>query len=127
MNEPLDQIEGLPTSLQDIAETLGMRVALKLIEHFGGTEISFPKKPADDNPILIALGKEDGLALCQFMSGSFIYIPHGRKRGTIKADVLALHSQGKRDAEIARTLHVSQRWVRQILNSPNNSNQLDLF
>ncbi|MCA1492721.1 helix-turn-helix domain-containing protein [Ensifer sp. NBAIM29] len=116
----------LPVSLQDVAETLGLPIALKVIEHFGGTEIKFPKSPASDHPVLQALGKEDGIALCSFLSGGFIYVPHMRGRKSIRAEVLALQESGKERREIARLLGVSQRHVRRMANKPA-TNQLDLF
>ncbi|WP_275789720.1 helix-turn-helix domain-containing protein [Pararhizobium gei] len=117
----------VPRSLQDIAETLGLPVVLKLVARFGGTEIKFPKHPDDQHAVIVALGKEDGRALCNFLSGGTIYVPHMRKRGSIRADVLALESAGKDRAEIARLLGVSQRWVRAMANKTSNTDQMKLF
>ena len=117
----------LPVSLVDVAETLGLPIALKLMEQFGGAEIKFPKRPADDHPVLAALGKEDGRALCDFLSGGFIYVPHGRRRKTIRRDVLTLQEQGKDRREIARMLGVSQRHVRRMANKVQDAAQIDLF
>ncbi|MDH0908016.1 helix-turn-helix domain-containing protein [Rhizobium pusense] len=122
----ISSVKNLPESLQDVAETVGIGVALKLIAHFGGTEIKFPKKPADDHPILVALGKEDGNAVCQLLAGDFIYIPHGRPRRSVRADVKELDRQGKKRAEIARMLGISQRWVREVVND-NPPEEPDLF
>ncbi|XHE13659.1 helix-turn-helix domain-containing protein [Agrobacterium deltaense] len=122
----ISSVKNLPESLQDVAETVGIGVALKLIAHFGGTEIKFPKKPADDHPVLVALGKEDGKAVCQLLAGDFIYIPHGRPRRSVRADVLELERQGKNRAAIARMLGISQRWVREVANE-NPPEGPDLF
>lgn len=127
MIDELEKVDALPTSLQDIAETLGVRVALKLIENFGGTEQKFPKKPGDDHPVLVALGKQDGVALCNYLSGGTLYIPHARKRANLQQQILALRAQGKNAPEIARALGISQRWVRRMLNSTDQTNQLTLF
>lgn len=122
------EVTHLPSSLQDVAETLGVPIVLKLIEHFGGAEIKFPKNPADDHPVCQALGKEDARRLCNFLSGSHIYVPHGRPRRSIRADVLALEAEGKQRREIARMLGVSQRHVRRASNGPvRDGNQPDLF
>lgn len=117
----------LPVSLVDVAETLGLSIALKLMEQFGGAEIKFPKHPADDHPVLLALGKEDGRALCDFLSGGYIYVPHGRARKSVRRDVLALQEQGKGRREIARMLGVSQRHVRRMANQDHDAGQFDLF
>lgn len=117
----------LPNSLQDIAETLGLNVALKVIEHFGGQEIKFPVRVRDDHEVCQALGKEDAAALCQFLGGSLIYVPHMRARRSIRLDVLALEDAGRERREIARILGVSQRHVRRMANIRPHRNQLDLF
>lgn len=55
--------EGLPASLIDLAETLGLGVALKLIQAFGGQEVKFPRHPGAEHPVIKALGETDGLSL----------------------------------------------------------------
>jgi len=62
----------LPASLVDVAETLGFRVALELMRHFGGQEFKFPRHPGADHPVVKALGETDGRALCQFLAGNAI-------------------------------------------------------
>lgn len=119
-------ISDLPKSLRDVAETLGIGVALKLIHTYGGAELKFPKRVSDDHPVIKALGKQDGTALCEFLSGSGIYVPHSRAARSIRADVLKLQEAGKERREIALLLGVSQRHVRRMANKPP-SNQPDLF
>lgn len=118
--------DAVPSSLIDVAETLGLPIAFKLIEHYGGTEIKFPKHPAADHHVLQALGKDDGLALCNFLSGGLIYIPHMRVRRSARADVLSLQEQGRSRREIALLLGISQRHVRRMANREPSA-QLDLF
>ena len=43
------RIEDLPASLVDVAETLGLRVAVAMIEHFGGLEVRIPVVPGCNN------------------------------------------------------------------------------
>lgn len=117
----------IPASLQDVTDTLGVSVTLKLIAHFGGTEVRFPKFPNDDHPVIKALGKEDGTALCKFLSGDPIYVPHMQARKSARRDVMALREKGCRGPEIARTLGISQRHVRRVANRPAPVNQFDLF
>lgn len=118
----------LPSSLLDIAETLGLRVALKLMQAFGGQEVRFPKRPAPDHAIIKALGEEDGRALCMFLSGEMIYIPHGRARRSAREDVRALEAKGHSRAEIAKALGISQRHVRRAANgAARDHRQGDLF
>ena len=51
MNQNLPaHLEDLPASLVDVAETLGLAVAVDLIRHFGGQEVKFPARPHGDHP-----------------------------------------------------------------------------
>ena len=86
------RLEDIPASLMDVAETFGIRAAFRLIEHFGGLEVKFPTRPKPDHPIIKALGEEDGHALCQFLGGQSIYVPHNRPASR-RAEVLALEAR----------------------------------
>jgi Mor family transcriptional regulator len=120
------RIDDLPASLVDVAETLGLRVAVALIEHFGGLEIKLPAHPRPDHPIIKALGDEDGNALCAFLGGGSMYVPHGRT-SSARADILRLEAEGKDRAEIARILGISQRHVRRMANRRDDPRQASLF
>lgn len=110
-----------------MADTLGVAIVLKLISAYGGTEISFPKHPDENHPILLALGKQDGKALCDYLAGQLIYVPHMRPRKSARPDVLALQNEGKERREIARMLGISQRHVRRVANRTENPDQIKLF
>lgn len=110
------RIDALPMSLIDIAEAVGVKVAVMLIQHFGGTELRFPVNPAVDHPIIKALGETDGYALCHFMSGGKIYVPHG-KVGARRRAVFDLSGRGHNRGEIARMLGLSSRHVRRLGNA----------
>lgn len=107
--------DDLPMSLVDVAETLGLAVALKLIAAFGGQELKFPRRPRPEHPIIKALGETDGHAVCEFLSGSMIYVPHGRT-GANRRAVIGLQDKGHSRGEIARLLGISQRHVRRLAN-----------
>lgn len=124
---PSPAVPKIPASLQDVTDTLGVSVTLKLIAHFGGTEIRFPKFPNDDHPVIKALGKEDGTALCSFLSGDPIYVPHMRARKSARSDVMALKEKGHNGKAIARALGISQRHVRRVANRPAPVNQFELL
>ncbi|AEI71111.1 hypothetical protein [EBPR siphovirus 4] len=116
---------GLPESLLDLAETLGVRVALKLMQEFGGQDLRIPKNPRPDHPIIKALGEEDGRAVCHFMTDQSIYVPHARAT-TRRLSVQQLAETGRTRAEIARLLGVSTRHVRRLSKAPD-PRQNDLF
>lgn len=120
------RIDDLPTSLIDVAEILGLRVALGLIQSFGGQEIKFPTRPRQDHPVIKALGEADGIALCKLMGGQQVYVPLARASST-RSDILALEARGMDRATIARTLGISQRHVRRMANRRSDPRQDDLF
>ncbi len=121
------RIDDLPASLVDVAETLGLRVAQGLIQHFGGLEVKFPVAPKPDHPVIKALGAEDGRALCEFLGGQQIYVPHRRPPRSMRAEVMALQEAGLDRPAIARRLGISQRYVRMLVNQSPDDRQLSLF
>lgn len=118
----------LPASLIDLAETLGLKVALQLVAAFGGREMRFPKEPGDDHPVIKALGAEAGRAVCQFLGGQVIYVPHARPAAR-RQEAAALAGKGMTRGEIARALGLSQRHVRRLANGMPRQDvgQPDLF
>lgn len=119
--------EGLPASLIDLAETLGLSVALKLVQAFGGQEMKFPKSPGPDHPVIKALGETDGHAVCEYLGGAMIYVPHGRA-GANRRAVAGLEEKGHTRGEIARMLGISQRHVRRLANGASSDpRQSSLF
>lgn len=121
------RLDDIPASLIDVAETLGMGVAVKLMQVFGGQEVKFPKAPSADHPVIKALGEADGLAICEFLGGCLIYVPHGRARKSSRADILKLQAAGHDRRAIARMLGISQRHVRRQANAEPDTQQPDLF
>lgn len=120
------RIDALPHSVIDIAEALGLRVVLGLMQNFGGQDLKFPKNPSPDHPIILALGETDGFALCQFMSGQQMYVPHGRGIRSIRSEVARLQARGMDRKAIAQLLRVSHRHVRRMANSAQDAAADDL-
>jgi len=120
--------DALPSSLIDLAETLGLAVALKLIQAFGGQELKFPRFPGPDHHVIKALGETDGRAVCEYLGGAMIYVPHGRASANRRA-VPELAGKGHSRGQIARLLGISQRHVRRIANETprQDPDQPDLF
>jgi hypothetical protein len=121
------RIDDLPTSMVDVAETLGLRVVLSLIQNFGGCDLRFPVRPGPDHPVIKALGETDGYALCHFLNGEKLYVPHARRPRSVLADVRRMEAQGMDRGAIARALGVSQRHVRRMSNRSGDDRQRDLF
>lgn len=116
----------LPLSIIDLVETLdefhgagvGIRVALKLMQAFGGRDMKFPKMPDIDHPVVQALGMDDAVVLCQHLAGGQIYIPHGRAARSQRAAIKALAAEGRSRVAIAAALGITERWVRMVANGP---------
>lgn len=126
MNRPLKASKGLPASLVDVAETLGLGLALKLIQHFGGQDVKWPTTPKSDHPVIKALGESDARAVCEYLAGAPIYIPHARPRQSALADIARLEARGLDRAAIARTLGLSMRHVRRMANRRPDPRQTTL-
>lgn len=124
MTEDLEAFADLPRSLVDLAETLGIEIALALIREFGGLELSFPKDPPADHPVIKALGETDGRAVCMFLGGGAIYVPKTPNRSRWR-QVQALADQGFDKGQIARALGLSQRHVRRLVKRRSRRNQTD--
>lgn len=121
------RIDDLPMSLVDVAETLGLLVVLSLMQNFGGRDLRFPVRPGVDHPVIKALGETDGYALCHFLNGQKLYVPHARRPRSILADVKRMEAQGMDRGAIARVLGVSQRHVRRMSNREPDDRQPDFF
>lgn len=117
----------LPASLLDVAEALGLRVALGLMQHFGGRDVKFPRDPAPDHEVVKALGEADAKAVCAFLSGQQVYVPHNRARRSYRPAVLDMQRRGMSRVEIARALGLSERHVRWLANRPADPPSLPLF
>ncbi|ARE40893.1 phage-related hypothetical protein [Rhodovulum sp. P5] len=115
----------LPDSLIDVAETLGLRVALRLMQEFGGRDLRIPKSARPGHPLVKALGEEDAARLCHFLGDAVIYIPHGRAQGR-RRSVDEMSAAGRTRGEIARALGLSERHVRRLANR-GDDRQTDLF
>ncbi|PYE87522.1 helix-turn-helix domain-containing protein [Phyllobacterium leguminum] len=122
----MTDLQALPASIEMIADTIGVRLALKIVQVYGGQEIKFPKNPHDQHPVILALGKEDGYAICNYMGGNLLSVPHCRPPRSARAEIKRLEAIGLSRREIARRLGITQRWVRKAANGPP-SNQMALF
>lgn len=117
----------MPLSLVDVAEALGIGIAIKLMQAFGGQEVKFPKQPKADHEVIKAFGEDDGYRLCHFLGGQLIYVPHGRSRRSARDAIAALEAAGHDRRAIARILGISQRHVRRYAKDARDPRQFRLF
>jgi len=130
----MSHLSGLPMSIVILVETLdefcghgtGLRIALRLMQNFGGRDMKFPAEPSEDHPVVRALGMDDARLLCQHLAGQQIYVPHSRAQRT-RASVHELQGRGMTRAQIAAQLGLSERHVRHIANRSFAPSPLPLF
>ncbi|WP_323041560.1 hypothetical protein [Gemmobacter sp.] len=122
----MSHLSGLPMSIMILVETLdefcghgtGQRIALKLMQNFGGRDVKLPKNPDETHPLVEALGMDDARILCQHLGGNQIYVPHGRPARSQRAAVQALEREGRSRPQIAAALGITERHARRVSNSP---------
>lgn len=117
-DEEFQEYPELPISVRDIAETLGLEVVIKLVQHFGGTEIKIPHKfPQKPDHKLLVLGNEHVQALCDFCGGGELKLPRRLNAKPFSAqDIIDLRlKENLKDWQIARKLNINQRSVRRIM------------
>lgn len=116
-------IARLPTSIRDVAETLGLELVFKLVKHFGGVELKVPHKLTQEHPLMV-LGEHDARAVCRFLGGGEVYVP--MMSPSRRREVIAMEAAGLPRWKIARELGMSQRNVRRLANKADDR-QMDLF
>lgn len=118
----------LPLSVRDIAETLGLDVVIKLVDHFGGCELFIPSQLKPDHP-LMALGEEAAQALVGYCPKDRIDVPKSLNPRPTASTIEVLESRGLTRNQIARELNITQRHVRRVANGKDTSNpdQTNLF
>lgn len=101
---------------RELLDTLGRETFDKLRECFGGSEIKPPKHPADDHPIVIALGREEAEFFCEEFGGIRLYVPKAGDCFEARDEFIRRAiGNGIRRTEIARSLDISERQLRRIV------------
>ena len=113
--------------LQEIADVIGDRAALRLAELYGGQERCYvPHKPQPESPWARAIGWEAFRRLCEIYGGERIDIPRNAAAQSVKSRILRLKGAGLAHRDIARELGCTERYVRMIVNA-GDDRQTDLF
>lgn len=129
MTDPtgINDFSSLPASVRDIAETLGLEIVIRLVEHFGGVELRIPHKLHPDHKLMV-LGLDHAQALCEYCPGDTILVPVSLTARTNSKSVQDLEDKGLKRWEIARELGITQRHVRRLANSScEDPNQMSMF
>nr|WP_321511144.1 helix-turn-helix domain-containing protein [uncultured Celeribacter sp.] len=107
---------GLPASLEDIELVFGTGVAVKLMQHYGGRDVLFPKSLKAGHEWFKIFGEETAYKLCHHLSGQRMYVPSGR-RVSRRIEIKKLEEAGKKRHEICRMLDLSERHIRRLSNA----------
>ncbi|EFO32475.1 hypothetical protein TRICHSKD4_2274 [Roseibium sp. TrichSKD4] len=99
--------------MADIAAICGDDVALELLEKLPGVEVKIPTQWTEDNP-LSRLSRETAETLIATFPGDKFYIPTKKGRASI-ATAKRMKKEGFKNCDIAFELHVSERYVRDLV------------
>lgn len=120
-------MRGVSDLYAELAEIVGADGVRTLRDAFAGCQIYVPRNPGDSHPIRVALGDKADL-FCSYYHGTIVQFPLTTAK---RQQVLDLSAAGKSNAQIARALWISERYVRMILSQERklaqNSRQLNLL
>lgn len=126
--------EHLPDSMREIAELVGVEGVLALIERWGGVwvHVPHPDNLHAAHPLVLALGAEPARRMAERYPGERVEVPigHGYAAALLAAEVAAATDRGESEAQIARRLGITARWVRELRRRARETaddGQVDLF
>ncbi|MBX3597309.1 MAG: hypothetical protein KF874_07035 [Rhizobiaceae bacterium] len=107
-----------PDSAVDyIISTLGMAFMQKLAHTLGGLEIKVPQSRSlhEQHRLVLALGMDDAISLCDAFCGERLDIPHGRRQSRDerhRSYIVKALLEGKTNAVMALEMGFTEREVR---------------
>jgi hypothetical protein len=122
----------LPSRVADLVRVVGLPVALKIVEKWGGTRIWIPKKAAESHWLCEAVGMDAFTKLCAAYGYSWLEIDRCRAaiRATVETRIVREHDQGASSHELALRYGYTQRGIRKLrrrVQSCMPSPNFDLF
>lgn len=125
MTESSVNTAALPPVLAEIAEVIGLSLALKLVAECGGTEVYLSARPRDGIAVQV-IGAAAMAALFARFGAGHIDIPlaSAAHRARRNATIRAASAAGVSKQRLARRLQLTTRQVRRICNTPSNQNDL---
>ncbi len=102
-----------------IAEAVSLKTAVKLIEAYGGRELSIPHRYPPGHKLEILLGTKELDKLICFFKGEEIIVPISRKlkRKVRNKKIFQSWQSGDNTKEIARQFDLTTRAIRSIVKS----------
>ena len=129
MTETAPAIPDLPGVLKEIAEGVGLGVALELAGALGGSMVYIAREPTGESQVVKAVGLEAARDIGRLLGGDTFLIPLGpladarRQRAAIAKRL----GEGQGVQRIARDLHCHCRTVQRVKNRQEDRRQADLF
>lgn len=119
MSAPVVDLTDWPENLRKLAALIGVCATRELAAECGGLDnVYIPRTASKGHPWRAVIGDEAWAKVVAEYGGQHLDLPLGTFIGveTKKTAIHALASQGHPNREIARQLHVSERYVRRVVN-----------
>lgn len=115
LNHPID-LDRLPGRVAELADVVGLRAALILVELRGGTRLAVPKKPAPGHWLVEHIGVEALDKLCRYYGGETIEIDRcaAALRAGLEANILRDYENGASNSQLARRYNYTERGIRKL-------------
>lgn len=113
-------ITALPSSLQDMAQTTSLDLALKMAGEFGGSRLRIPDTATPTDQFTQRLGVNFANTLIKNYGGERLYVPklHGVEKIIRNRKIIIGYTQGSTINELAGKFKLSYRGVQKILDRP---------
>lgn len=112
MIEPVAAL--LPPMAKEMAQVVGLRAALAVVEHWGGTRLCVPHRLTDDHPLMQVLGAEAAEQLAAHYRGETLTVPRAAAalRAALYDQIVQEYDGGEKTAgQLAREHRVTERWI----------------
>jgi len=128
-NATPELIDELPDGLRDIAELIGLPLALRLVEARGGRRFYFPYGVAPEHALVQLIGQEAAEILCREYPGERLEIPRATNyhRAVRNAHIHQSLAKGVSQSALAGDHGLTERQIRNIERGADGDEQMGLF
>lgn len=112
--------EKLPASMREIGEEIGFEAVFKLVDKFGGTCITPPRKVNENQWLAETIGLSAARKLAKLWHGDTIYIPFlaTAKQEVRNMEIIRCYDGGESARSLATRFHLTERHIWRILKKP---------
>ena len=101
--------------LGEITSLIGENAARGLVASFGGRRVYVPRSPAIGDRMVRTIGLAAALKLADAFGAERLFIPLDARRPGRRAQIRELRARGDSVSSIARSLHVTERYIYKVL------------